>query len=138
MGRLVSTETPRKRLKIEESSRRRLTPADVALALGAEVVGQVPEDGNPFTAFLVRQRLVERLRSTGGRPALSGADIRPKVPMKTEQWRALEEIAKDAETDVFHPTAAQVAAILIEVAIENYARHPFDLGLRKRALAKAS
>ena len=86
IGRLVSADKPRKRLLVEDSlTRRRFSPEMLATALGAEPAGTVPEAGGPITAYLVREELFRRLRSSGGRPALDGADIRPKVPMRREQ-----------------------------------------------------
>jgi hypothetical protein len=137
MGRLVLTDKPRKRLHVEDSlTRKRLSPELLATSLGAEPAGTVAKGGNPFAAYLLREELFRRLRSSGGRPGLDGAEIRPKVPMRREQWRILGGIAKSVETETFHPTPTQVASILLDVAIERFTQDTFDLAAHQEGGSK--
>ncbi len=83
MVRLVTTDKKKPRLEVvEPRTRRRITPEEIETGLGAERSGIIPFGGSPMSAYAVRQELFRRLRSTGGRPALDGADIKPKIPMR--------------------------------------------------------
>ena len=123
MARLVVTDSPRPRLEIAEpQTRRRITPEEIEQSLGAERAGAVPSGGSPLSAYAVRQELFRRLRSTGGRPALDGADIKPKIPMRQSQWKKLETLARRAGSDSFHPTPAQLASVILDAAIDQFER----------------
>src|ERR1051326_6722421 len=105
MGRLVISDTPKRRLELDEpSARHRISPDEVESGLGGEFVGIVPAGGSPMSAYALRQDLFRRLRSTGGRPGLHGADIKPKIPMRRSRWKKLERLAKQVESETFHPT----------------------------------
>jgi hypothetical protein len=123
MARLVVTDKPKPRLEIVEArKRRRITPEEIEKGLGAERAGTVPSGGSPMSAYMVRQELFRRLRSTGGRPALDGADIKPKIPMRQSQWKKLEQLAKRVGTDTFHPTPAQLASVILDDGIDEFER----------------
>jgi hypothetical protein len=134
MGRLVITDKPRSRLEIAEPrTRRRITPEEIEVDLGAERVAAVPPGGSPMSAFALRRELFRRLRSTGGRPGLEGADMKPKIPMRRSSWKKLEQIAKQVETSDFHPTQAQLASIILDAAIEGFdpMNKPGDVALER-------
>ena len=119
MARLVITDKPKPRLEVvEPRTRRRLTPDEIAKALGAEVVAILPPGGSPMSAYALRMELFNRLRSTGGRPGLDGADIKPKVPMSRSRWKQLETLAERIGSDGFHPTPAQLASVILDKGIE--------------------
>ena len=121
MARLVITNKAKPRLRVvEPRTRRRITPDDIEKGLGAERVGTIPAGGSPMSAYAVRQELFRRLRSTGGRPGLDGADIKPKIPMRQSRWKKLEELATQLETDSFHPTAAQLASVILDAGIDQF------------------
>jgi hypothetical protein len=123
MARLVLGDKPKPRLGITEPrSRRRLAPEEIAKGLGAERAGAVPPGGSPISAYAVRQELYRRLRSTGGRPALTDTDLKPKIPMRKSQWKKLQELARRVETDSFHPTPAQIASIILDAGIDQFER----------------
>src|SRR5947209_11976355 len=72
----------------------RLDPKVVAAALGAEPTGVTLEGAlSPLTLMVVRQELVRRLQSSGGRPALKGTTRRPKIPLSDAEWSELEALA---------------------------------------------
>jgi hypothetical protein len=73
-----------------------------------------------MSAYLVRQELFRRLRSTGGRPTLEGTDMKPKVPMRRSRWNKLERLARRVSSDTFHPTPAQLASVILDAAIEQF------------------
>jgi len=123
MARLVVTDKPKPRLEVvEPRTRRRIKPEEIAKGLRAERAGAAPSGGSPMSAYAIRQELFRRLRSTGGRPALDGADVKPKIPMRQSQWKKLEELAKRVETDSFHPTPAQLASVILDDAIDQFER----------------
>jgi hypothetical protein len=121
MKRLVTTDKPKRRLEvIEQRTRRRIDPKAVERGLGAERVVSLPSGAAPVTAYALRQQLYDRLRSTGGRPSLEGADIRPKIPMRRARWLKLEALARSVQTDTFHPSPAQLASVILDAAIEQF------------------
>jgi hypothetical protein len=123
MARLVVTDKPKPRLEIVEARRRRrIMPEEIEKGLRAERAGTVPSGGSPISAYMVRRELFRRLRSTGGRPALDGADIKPKIPMRQSQWKKLEQLAKRVETDNFHATPAQLASVILDHGIDQFER----------------
>jgi hypothetical protein len=71
-----------------------------------------------MVAFALRDEVMRRRHSTGGRPALDGTDIRQRVPMRSAKCQRLEQLAKEFETETFHPTATQIAALFLEFAID--------------------
>ncbi len=121
MGRLVITDKPKPRLQVEEPrTRRRITPEEIEKGLGAERVASAPSGGSPMSAYAVRQELFRRLRSTGGRPALDGTDMKPKVPMRRSRWKKLERLARHVASNTFHPTPAQLASIILDAGIDQF------------------
>lgn len=123
MARLVLTDKPKPRLDIAEPrTRRRITPEEIEKGLGAERAGTAPAGGSPISAHAVRRELFRRLRSTGGRPALAEADIKPKIPMRQSQWEKLEDLARRVESDSFRPTPAQLASVILDAGIDQFER----------------
>jgi hypothetical protein len=121
MGRLVITDKPKRRLELDEpSARYRISPEEVESGLGGKFVGIVPSGGSPMSAYALRQDLFRRLRSTGGRPGLQGADIKPKIPMRRSRWKKLERLAKQVESETFHPTPAQLASVILDAGIDRF------------------
>ena len=121
MVRLVITDKPKPRLEIvEPRTRRRITPEEIEQGLGAERVGSVPPGGSPMSAYALRQELFRRLRSTGGRPGLDGTDMKPKIPMRRSRWEKLERLAKEVESETFHPTPAQLASVILDTGIDQF------------------
>lgn len=123
MARLVITDKPKPRLQVAEPrTRRRITPHEIEMGLGAERVGTIPPDGSPLSAYALRQELLRRLRSTGGRPGLDGTDMKAKVPMRRSRWEKLSELAEKVESENFRPTPAQLASVILDAAIDEYER----------------
>jgi hypothetical protein len=133
MARLVVSDRPKPQLEISEPhTRRRITPEEIEKGLGAERAGIVPSGGSPISGYAVRQELFRRLRSTGGRPALDGANLRPKIPMRQLQWKKLAALAERVESDGFHPSPAQLASIILDAAIDQFERALDTKGANKR------
>jgi hypothetical protein len=116
--RIVATDSGQKRIRDTSPGVRRVDPAVVAEALGAEETGITPgQRGSPVSSFQVRSELVNRLRSSGGRPALEGATRRVKIPVTESQWQELEELAASFTDLGFVPSAGQIASVLISLSL---------------------
>ncbi len=101
-------------------ARRRVDPKAVAEALGAEKVGTgVDARQGPVSLFGLRQFLVDRLRSSGGRPALTGTTgRRSKIALLSGDWEKLEKIAEYyREKERINVTPGQIASALIHTNI---------------------
>ncbi len=96
-----------------------LEPNEVAAALGADPVLRAKLEPllGPVTLLALRTELANRLRSTGGRPALAGADMRAKVPLADGEWKELDEMAAALSTPGCSPSAGQVAGALLSLSV---------------------
>jgi len=92
----------------------RIGGAEIADALGAEVLARIPQVGGaPYSIHALRSQLAARLFSTGGRPALQGAKRRQKIPLTAQDWRTLNRLAERLSTREKRVTAGQVASALV-------------------------
>jgi hypothetical protein len=120
----------------------RIDPAQVQQALGAEDSAEgLAQVLAPVTLFAVREELVRRLQSRGGRPALAGTTRRAKIPLNDEEWEKLEELAAAIASPGFAPSAGQVASVLLtlslHVVVTRIASEPsLPLARELQALAK--
>lgn len=106
----------------------RISASEVAAALGAEVVGDRLEDVlAPITLFAVREELLKRLHSSGGRPALAGTTLRAKIPLSEEEWSQLERMAIAVASQGFTPSAGQVASVLLTLSVQSVTAKLADL-----------
>jgi hypothetical protein len=116
--RIVATDSGQNRIVDNGPGARHVDPAVVGEALGAEETGiTLGREGSPVSSFQVRSELLNRLRSSGGRPALEGATRRVKIPVTESQWRELEELAASFTDLGFVPSAGQVASALISLSL---------------------
>jgi hypothetical protein len=98
-------------------------PHEFAQLLGAEIVGEVPDvDGGPFGMARLAQ-IMHRCLTPGrgerpGRPTNPEWATRPKVPMTEDTVRKLEAIARAMSTSQRKVSPMQVAAQLLEEAID--------------------
>ncbi|MCO5169668.1 MAG: hypothetical protein M9894_25295 [Planctomycetes bacterium] len=104
-----------------------MDPADVARALGAEPVGRVDARAIPSMDGLHRE-LAERLRSTGGRPALEGATRRQKIPLTDADWNELERLSERLDA-----TPGQIASVLLHQVLANLDVEQAATLLKKKA-----
>jgi hypothetical protein len=96
----------------------RVDPHQVQQALGAEVSTEgLAEALAPVTLFALREELVSRLQSSGGRPGLAGATRRAKIPLRDDEWDKLEELAAALASPGFAPSAGQVASVLLTLSL---------------------
>ena len=100
------------------SSTRRIDPADVAKALGAQTVEYVPQDNlDPVSFFALHERMSSELVSTGGRPGRAGVSGRRKVPMSDQEWSDLEQLSNILDRLGLHVSPGQVAGFLLESSL---------------------
>lgn len=80
--------------------------------------------------FAVREAMRKMLQSTGGRPALLGADQHVKIPKITADWALLEKLA-DRSNDLRHkPSPAQVAAMVLHLALDRIPEKDLEAAAR--------
>ena len=121
MTKRISTSDPTvKHLRDSSPTVRRLDPKTVADALGGEPcpehIGGKP---GPVTLYALRQELLRRRQSSGGRPGIEGTSFRAKVPVGEEDWHRLEAIATALSAQGFTPSAGQVASVLLSMALRS-------------------
>ena len=106
-----------KKIKDVGPIQRRVSPKVIAKTLGAEEVEiKIDTRQSPISLFSLRQFLVDRLRSTGGRPALVGVakKRRNKIPLFDEDWHKLEALARYCkEKEGIKVSPGQIASALI-------------------------
>ena len=93
----------------------------LAQALGADEVSTSTnvDVGSSIDMYALRERLAERLLSTGGRPSLRDASRRQKIPLTGEDWESLERIAEQLSEPGRTITAGQVASTLVHEGLRN-------------------
>jgi uncharacterized protein YbjT (DUF2867 family) len=107
------------RLVLIEDTKDRVDAANLADALGAAEVADAPSGGrSPLTWFLLRDEMASRLRSTGGRPGIEGAEPR-KVSLPQAEWDLVRELADSISEPGFRPSAGQVAGVLLGQTIRD-------------------
>jgi hypothetical protein len=92
----------------------------VASALGANRVVPLPglPSGGPLDLLQLRAEVARRLRSTGGRPTDPDWNVQRLVPFRGDSWKRLEQLAERLSRDGRSVSPGQIAALLIEHAIE--------------------
>ncbi len=98
----------------------RIEPSEFVAAIGAEPCGGPHSQHlDPISLLALGNELLKRLRSTGGRPSLEGATEQCKVPLRPEDVKALEEIAKaiEQETDA-RPSLGQIASVILKLHLD--------------------
>src|SRR5439155_16061965 len=74
-----------KRVRVADEPQRRIEPAELAAALGAEPGGErIAANLDPISLAEVGSELLRRLRSSGGRPALVDATEFCRVPLSPQ------------------------------------------------------
>lgn len=107
-------------IKDKGTTKRRISHKAIAKALGAEDAKiEMDERQGPISLLSLRQFLVGRLRSTGGRPKLQGTGKkRNKIPLFDEDEKKLEAIAKYfRKSKKINVSSGQIASALIHKGI---------------------
>ena len=116
-----------------------ISTEEVADAFGARPIGiSLGRDASPLTLFQVRDYVMARLRSTGGRPALSDAAKKIKVPLTDGDLEIVETIARKLASDQMKPSPAQVAGVILHMALRRFPEWQIRRAVgRKRRLEAA-
>jgi hypothetical protein len=104
-----------KKVQIADVPMRRVEPADVAAALGATETGQrVPHDFDPIALAELGTQLLSRLRSSGGRPALTDATHFCRVPISEDDLRSLEALVDEMRSSIdTKPSIGQLISAIV-------------------------
>ena len=88
----------------------------IAQALGAKRVVAVEKKDSqgPLGLLWLREEIVNRLRSTGGRPTDPSWTERRCIPFDPKTWDSLVHLADQMSTSERKVTPGQVAALLVE------------------------
>jgi hypothetical protein len=97
-----------------------MTSKAFAETFGARPIGTLGDDSNPFTLDQLRSEIAKRLRSTGGRPGLADAEEKWRVGVLRDDVPKIRLISSNTEVDSYKPSAAQVATVLIHMAITRF------------------
>lgn len=119
MTKRIQTSDPTvKRLRESGPTVRRLDPKTVADALGGQPCPEwIEGQPGPVTLYALRQELLRRRQSSGGRPGIEGTSFRAKVPVGDQDWHRLEAIAASLSAQGFTPSPGQVASVLLSIAL---------------------
>jgi hypothetical protein len=96
-----------------------ISAGDFARAFDALPVGSIGDDTNPLSLVQLRGELERRLRSSGGRPSLVASEDKWKVGILQEDAPRIKELADIIGTDRYRPSPAQIASLLIHIALDN-------------------
>lgn len=106
-------EDTKLRVTLIDDTKDRVDTTVLADALGATEVTDAPSGGgSPLTWFLLRDEMAARLRSTGGRPGIEGAEPR-KVILPREEWDMVRSLTDSISEPGFRPSVGQVAGVLL-------------------------
>jgi len=92
----------------------------VAQSLGANRVVELPglPGQGPLDLLTLRAEVARLMSSTAQQPADTERKVPELVPLREVRWLQLQELAVGLSTDSRKVSAAQIAAILIERALE--------------------
>jgi len=107
-------------IKDTGKTQRRINPKLVAKALGAEDIWvEIDTRQGPISLLTLRQFLLGKLSSTGGRPRLQGTrKARSKISFFAEDWEKIEMLSKYyREEEGINVTSSQIASALIHAEV---------------------
>ena len=95
----------------------RIDPAELAAGLGATPCGsRVSGSLDPIALAELGTQLLNRLRSSGGRPALADATVNCRVPLSAEDIKTLESmVAQIGEPTGAKPSVGQLASVMVRM-----------------------
>jgi hypothetical protein len=118
--RIRTIEPTAPRLRTTDATVPRIDPRAVAEALGGEPCSEHREGApGPITLYALRQELLGRRQSSGGRPGIEGTSFRAKIPLGERDWQRLESLAATLSAEGFSPSAGQVGSVLLSLALRS-------------------
>jgi hypothetical protein len=123
--RIRSSEPTAPRIRTTEAAVPHLDPQSVAEALGAEPCPeQIEGQPGPVSLYALRQEILRRRQSSGGRPGIEGTSFRAKIPVNDQDWQRLDALATSLSAEGFSPSAGQVASVLLSLALRSLTNDP--------------
>jgi len=104
-----------KKVQVVDQSRPGVDASLLANAIGAEQCGEfVTGKLDPISLVELGTELLRRLRSSGGRPALTDASELCRVPLSTDDIKALEMIVSElSDSTGSKPSLGQLASVIV-------------------------
>lgn len=134
---IKNTSRPVVRIKATSArTTKRIDASAVAQAFGARPTGVgTGRDTNPFSLWQLRGELERLLQSTGGRPALPTEGERVKIPKISSDWTFIEAVAASATELQLRPSPAQVAAVMLHMAVSRFSTDEITSALQREKAA---
>ena len=134
---IKSTSQPAARIKATSArTTKHIDARTVAQAFGARPMGVgTGRDTNPFSLWQLRGELERLLQSTGGRPALPTEGERVKIPKIPSDWTFIEAVAASATELPLRPSPAQVAAVMLHMAVSRFSTDEITNALQREKAA---
>jgi hypothetical protein len=109
-----------KKIEIVDKPKRRISPEEFAGALGATSLGpQISGDLDPIALAELGMQLLNRLRSSGGRPALADATEVCRVPLTVEDAKTLETmVAQIGDSTGAKPSVGQLVSVIVRTHLD--------------------
>ena len=119
---IKSTTIPAARIKARSvRASKRIDAHTVVQAFGARPAGiGIGGDSSPFSLWQLRTEIERLLQSTGGRPALPTDGERVKIPRIPSDWTFIEAVAANTANLPLRPSPAQVAAVMLHMAVAHF------------------
>jgi hypothetical protein len=110
-----------KKIEIIDKVKRRIEPAELAAALGANATGEYSAVILDLAGLAeLGTQLLSRLRSSGGRPALADATEICRVPMSPDDLEALEKLTDQISVATgTKPSPGQLASVLVRQGLKS-------------------
>lgn len=105
-----------KLIKDTSKTQKKISTEFIGKSLGAKKIEiKINTRESPISLFALRQFLVERLASSGGRPKLEGtAKKRNKIPLLEDDWNKLKSIAEYyKKKDGINISPGQIASAIV-------------------------
>ena len=120
-----------KLIRVIDKPKRRIEPAELAAALGAEPCAEyMGENLDLISLAEIGTQLLRRLRSSGGRPALCDATEFCRVPLTAEDMKALEKISAQIEQKTgAKPSPGHIASIIVRDYLSSGSGNSQDLAV---------
>lgn len=136
---IKNTSHPATRIKATSArTTRRIDARAVAQAFGARPAGigtGTGGDTHPLSLWQLRGEIERLLQSTGGRPALPTEGERVKIPKIPSDWTFIEAVAANTANLPLRPSPAQVAAVMLHMAVSRFSADEITTALQREKAA---
>ena len=118
MKRVKMTSKSAPRIRDVGPTARRIEPRMIAEAVASEPIAKLRSGLPPPALAALREELVRRLGSSGGRPSLAGTQRRQKIPLADADWAQLVALAEQVSDQNVRPTPGQIASAVLRLVLE--------------------